>query len=798
MKLKNLFKNFWPIIVIFALTLIFFYPVLFQNKVPLPVDALVGAHVPWTEIVWEGYPAGVPIKNQEITDAFSQFYPWRSLVGEFWRVGKPPLWNPYMFAGTPFLATLHSAGLYPLNIVYLFFNDITAWTFLVYLQVLLSALFMCLFLRELNLTKNASILGSIAFAFSGYMIAWLEFATGGHAGLWLPLLLYLELKLVKTVKWQWIIPIALVFFFVFTAGDFQVPVYVCICYGLFGLNITRVHKVGLKYIIFIALAGVAGILLSLPQILPTFELFSNSIRKDDPYIEEYFYGIMHWEKLANFIWPDFFGNVVTRNYWGKFGYHEYLAFIGVIPLVFLVYSLVIKKMKYELFFWISFFISLLFLFPTPLAFLPFKLHIPALGTSSASRLLFFVDFSMAVLAAFGFSKWEKDPRKTPFKILLYFLLATLLIVVTLGGVVYYIRVSSDVIPQIVVNLHVAMKNMIPTAAVLGLLGILFLSTKYMKKLQIQKVVPFLILLLFFGEMFRFAWKNTPFSPKEFVFPETKIISFLKEKKDASRIAGGIPLNLFMPFGISSVEGYDPLYPRLNGEWFSLVNHGDLGNPSRRYGLVHTFESPLMDYANMEYVIDYKKNIYGGIDEEGGYARGVIDPRYESVFREGRIEVLKNTESLPRIWLSSHYKVIQDQDELVSELIQRDGEEKDIILLSSPVTLSTENTPLNYLVSHYARSPNALSFDVSTSQKAFAFVSESYDPGWRASVDGIETSIYRGNFLFQVIQIPQGKHTVRFIYDPQSFRMGLAVSIVTLLCLISFLLYHNFNYHRTYD
>src|SRR3989344_6070220 len=136
---------------LFVFCILFYFPVLFQGKVALPVDALVGAHVPWTEVAWGGYPAGVPIKNLEISDSFSQFYPWRSLVGEFWRKGVAPLWNPYMLSGIPFLATLHSATLYPLNFFYLFLSDAWAWTVIVMLQIFLSALFMFLFLRSIKL-----------------------------------------------------------------------------------------------------------------------------------------------------------------------------------------------------------------------------------------------------------------------------------------------------------------------------------------------------------------------------------------------------------------------------------------------------------------------------------------------------------------------------------------------------------------------------------------------------------------------------------------------------------------------
>src|SRR3989344_1544267 len=130
-----------------------------------------------------------------------------------------------------------------------------------------------------------------------------------------------------------------VYFFIFTAGDFQVPFYITITYILFGLylsfrkrsNISRFKNIGLLF------SGLFfGLLLSLPQLLPTIELYLKSVRVADPYIKEYFYGIMHWDKIVNFIWPDFFGNVVTRNYWGKFGYHEYLSFVGTVTLAFVI------------------------------------------------------------------------------------------------------------------------------------------------------------------------------------------------------------------------------------------------------------------------------------------------------------------------------------------------------------------------------------------------------------------------------------------------------------------------------
>src|SRR3972149_5178682 len=395
---------------LFVFCILFYFPVLFQGKVALPVDALVGAHVPWTEVAWGGYPAGVPIKNLEITDSFSQFFPWRSLVGEFWRNLTIPLWNPYIFSGTPFLATLHSSTLYPMNAVYWLFDNVNSWNILVMAQSFLAAFFMYLFLKKLDLDTRASFLGSIAFAFSGYMIAWLEFNTGGQAGLWLPLLLYFLLILKENA--YSLIAISLIYFFIFTAGDFQIPLYISIFYFAFSLFISR----NIKFLLKAIFSFLIGVLLGSVQLVPTIELYINSIRADDTYIREYFFGILHWEKIVNFIWPDFFGNVVTGNYWGKFGFHEYMGFVGVVALIFVLFSLFTRKQKYEKFFVMTLIVTLLFLFPFPTALLPYKLKLPGLSTSSASRLLFVADFCLSVLAAYGLTKWIRIKKQSLNKI----------------------------------------------------------------------------------------------------------------------------------------------------------------------------------------------------------------------------------------------------------------------------------------------------------------------------------------------------------------------------------------------
>ena len=58
--------------------------------------------------------------------------------------------------------------------------------------------------------------------------------------------------------------------------------------------------------------------------------------------------------------------------------------------------------------------------------------------------------------------------------------------------------------------------------------------------------------------------------------------------------------------------------------------------------------------------------------------------------------------------------------------------------------------------------------------------DSYYPGWKAYVDGEEKEILRANYLFRSVLIEPGEHTLRFEYDPLSFKLGLTITLLTIL------------------
>ena len=59
------------------------------------------------------------------------------------------------------------------------------------------------------------------------------------------------------------------------------------------------------------------------------------------------------------------------------------------------------------------------------------------------------------------------------------------------------------------------------------------------------------------------------------------------------------------------------------------------------------------------------------------------------------------------------------------------------------------------------------------------LSDTYYPGWRAFVDGVERPILRANHVFRAVVVPAGAQEVVFSYEPDSFRYGLLVSVAAV-------------------
>lgn len=74
-----------------------------------------------------------------------------------------------------------------------------------------------------------------------------------------------------------------------------------------------------------------------------------------------------------------------------------------------------------------------------------------------------------------------------------------------------------------------------------------------------------------------------------------------------------------------------------------------------------------------------------------------------------------------------------------------------------------------ILSHNA---NMLSIETNTSEDGYLYYSDGYSKYWKGYIDNNEVKIEKANINFKAVFLPEGSHTVKFIYDPAIYKYSL--------------------------
>jgi uncharacterized membrane protein YfhO len=62
------------------------------------------------------------------------------------------------------------------------------------------------------------------------------------------------------------------------------------------------------------------------------------------------------------------------------------------------------------------------------------------------------------------------------------------------------------------------------------------------------------------------------------------------------------------------------------------------------------------------------------------------------------------------------------------------------------------------------------------------LADTFDPGWRLTIDGRPAPILRANLLMRAAAVDAGSHTLVYTYEPTSVRIGAWTSLAGLVVL----------------
>lgn len=772
--MKPWIKKYWHILFLVGVWLVFLYSYIFKGLIPYPSTYLVTWFSPWNNFF------SMPVKNGAMPDVVSQILPWKNFTIETFKLGEWPLWNPYSFSGTPQLANFQSAVLSPINIIFFILPLIDAWTILIVLQPLFAGLFTLFFLRELKIGQAGSLIGSIAFMFCGFMTVWMAYGTMGYAVLFLPLILFAIEKSFNTKAVWPLVIISIALALSVFSGHFQISIYVTLfslAFTLFKFLTTKALSKTIKVIAFLIL----GLLLAAPQILPSIELYVNSVRSNLFMQIE----VIPWSYLITILAPDFLGNPVTRNDW--FGhYAEWASFIGVIPLILAIVVLSFKRTKLIVFFLISALISLGLALPTSLLDLLVKARIPVISTSAASRIIVLFSFSFAVLAAFGLDslldKW-KDRKNQKKLFIPLFLLVSIVVVIWLSisrGDVLFLK---DITPDKVI---VAQRNFVlPSVLVLFSAAVIF--SGFLIKSQTVKILAIAVLIIVSTfDILRFVNKWMPADPRQFFYPKLDVLTFLAKNVGIDRVFGNFGTEAQVYYQLPAIEGYDPLYIRRYGEFITTASDGKITNPQRSVVYIDRNgknTKKIFDLLGVKYILHSVgdgRNIWA-------FPHWKYPDELGLVYEDNKYQIFENKTFLPKAFLAYHYEIGQSDQEIIDKLFSPGfALRKNIILEEKVPFAQTSQDVKEGRVEFNTYTPNKIDLKVNQDQDGILFLSDSFYPGWKAFIDGRESKIYRADYAFRAVLVPRGNHVIKFLYEPLNFKAGLILSFGVIISLTGIL------------
>jgi hypothetical protein len=750
------------------------------------------------------------------SDARSQFYGWRAYgFGEI-RAGRFPLWNPYEFLGMPFVASFQSAMFYPTNWLCAVLPLGRAINWGIILNFFLSGLFTYLWCRRAGLRWVGSAAAAAAYVFGAPQF--LRVFEGHWSFLaampWIPCLL-LCMEELAAGRWSWGVvaggagAVAMQLFagqpqYVFFGGIAAVFYFA----GRTWQEMRKRPREACKAIGSVALIYLLGALAAGVQLLPAIELLSISSRKGQLTYEWVSQFSLVPEALITLVAPDFFGSDLLGKYWGRWNLWETSAYVGVIALGLALFGALWGRRRTVLL--TAFMIVLLFILAlgenAPALQVLYR-FVPGFGLFRApARFLAPLSLFLAFLAgvgadlfvagaADGAAEAEVERRLGRMRsVRAAWIFGVGALLLAAGGVfllphpsfslelwprfmrfiwrqgygeAFYLHYRGGAPQFVTIALGEACSSVLRAAILMGALAILaWTMAKF--RLKMLAVVAVLFLLLA-ADYWTFGRRYlATFDPAEDGLT-MRCAAWLRDIPGPFRFARGGDLDFppcdGMAHRFCCLEGIQPNVPARFRDAFWQLQGQPPAKQQTAYEL--TTITTAMGMLNLDYLVCYRH-----------HPRTPM-PGLHTVYEDDRVRVDALPNPWPRAWLVHRFAVVSDPMTVLGSLDRLDYENS-VLLEENPGRRPEVPPRAEPFPTIEAYEPSRVVLKLEAASDALLVLSDLYYPGWRAEVDGRPADILRADYLLRAVAVPGGRHTVSFVYEPASFRAGIAATLAGAL------------------
>ena len=146
-----------------------------------------------------------------------------------------------------------------------------------------------------------------------------------------------------------------------------------------------------------------------------------------------------------------------------------------------------------------------------------------------------------------------------------------------------------------------------------------------------------------------------------------------------------------------------------------------------------------------------------------------------------IRIYEVPNPVPRLYLVGEYEVREGQAAALRRVLEDEFRLGETAVLEVEPRTDLDPEAVGEVLSRRDHS-NRVTARVSASAPMLAVLSDRWYPGWKATVDDVESPVLRANGVFMAVLVPAGVSDLELRFAPGSFLLGAAISMAGLLAL----------------
>jgi membrane protein YfhO len=744
--------------------------------------------------------------NFVTTDIYTQMIPWRHVVRESLRHGEWPLWNPYILCGDILAAAAQPAAYHPFTLIACLLPAPLSFTFSVAILFLVAAIGAFTLARELGCRDASAAVAAVGWTYCSSLALYVLWPHGCWA--YLPLVLLATRRVVHEPGLRSGAFLLTSLTLLILAGHPETVLHIVtlgVAYALFEMSMHHrmdrrrpggwnggvpppsasgetplaqpartpaVHRDarppvipsvsegpgrsgGMKRLpralLVASIAGVLALMLSAIYLLPFLEAVPQTA--EYPW-RQTLSRIDHFEtplEVGVSVLTNFFPFLHIRRWIepGPAGLKAETAAVGSVILALALYGIWRVRSRNTWFF-TGFAVVCLLIHSAWKPVAELLRHVPLYDLSINVRFAFGAALAFALLAAFGVEELlRRDDRRAA--------------AITMSVVLVLLTIGQLWIKHSFVIADYGNWGSYREFAELFFLGVATLAL--VPRLPLRAIAPALVLFVVGQRMVSEGGVHKSF-PMNVAYPKMQVLAPMNDVREPFRAVGqGVALipgmNAF--YGLEDPRGYeamtfDPLfktYPLWSVHQAFFFNRID------------DITKPFVSMMNVRFAI-----------------AGVwlpVPPGWRLVAQQRHVILLENMNAFDRAFIPHNVQLGLSDDATLEAMKTADFHDR--AWITSDAAIDRANGPGT--VTNIRRTGmSRFDLDADMQGDGWIVLTESAWKGWRAYVDGRRVKTQRANVAFLSVYVPKGRHAIRFVYWPQSFVVGRAISLATLLGIVT--------------